>query len=442
MKTIFITAFTGLIARNILATDAFDILRQQPGLRLVIITPQRRAEVLGEEYGGSNVIIAGVEVPPLKGVDHALWVLATNLLPSRTRKVQRIAKLERDEKYLNYFFSGAAGFLGRFKLARRIFRILSVALADTSAFEYLFRKYRPDLLFATDVFTPLDVKLMRLAKRRKVKTVGMVRSWDNVTSKTLLSFIPERMVVNTARIRKELHLYGDVPEESVFCCGIPHYDRYNSSGRAPRDEFFKKLGLDPQKKLILFTPPSDSHLKHDAVAPIVLKSLEKVGAQVVVRLPLVGKADLGDYRPPAGVVFDEPGSSPDFTEAHLSRAADRHLADSIFHSDLVVTWASTMIIDAIVFDKPVVLVGFDVAPRSYGRSIQQYYDYDHQRDIIGRGGVRFAASPAELKHCVGQYLANPSLDFAGRKKIRDEFCGPLDGKSGERLAKIILSPWK
>ena len=101
-----------------------------------------------------------------------------------------------------------------------------------------------------------------------------------------------------------------------------------------------------------------------------------------------------------------------------------------------------MIIDAMVFDKPVVLVGFDAAARPYGRSIQQYYDYDHQRDIIARGGVRFAVSPAELEHWAKQYLSDPSLDFAGRKKIRDEFCGPLDGKSGQRLAKIILSPWK
>lgn len=436
-RTVFISCFTGLISRNILSTDAFRILVNRPRTRLVIVAPKNREIILREEFGGANVFVEGVEIQPLKRLDRFFWVLATNFLDTQTRRVQRLAKLERDKNYLDYFFSRLAAVAGRWRTTRQVLRFLTAMFASSYNLESIFEKYHPDLVFTTDVFTPLDVRLLAVASRRNIRTVGMVRSWDNVTSKTLLTIIPQFMVVNTARVKDEIVRFGDVLPSSVFITGIPHYDRYNGKERIPRDVFFKKLGLNPDKKLILFTPPGDNYLKHDPITPVVLKAVAETGVQVLVRVPLVGKVDFGGYVPPPTVVLDEPGNSPDFTEAHLTRAADQHLADSIFHSNLVITWASTMIIDALVFSKPVILVGFDAAPRPYGQSIQQYYDYSHQRDIINRGGVRLAKNSEELTALVKKYLADPELDSASRRKTADEFCGKLDGRAGERLANFL-----
>ena len=438
MKTIFITCFTGLITRNILSTDAFDLLRVHPDLRIVIIAPESRAAILRREYGGPSVSVAAVAAVPLDSPTKLWWVLATNLLATGTRRVQRRAKLERDGGQLEYVLSGFVGWLGRSPIIRRLFRGLTRWLPERDAIRDLISRYQPNLIFATDVYTPYDVELMRAGERRGIAVTGMVRSWDNVTSKTLLAFVPERIAVNTQGVKEELVRYGDVPAESVFICGIPHYERYREERRTPREEFFRRFGLDPKQKLVLFTPPSDTYLKSDPVAPVILKALETVGAQVLVRLALVGKTELGGYQPPTGVVLDAPANSPDFIEVHMDREADRHLADSISHADVVVTWASTMIIDAVVFDKPVVLVGFDATRRPYGKSIQQYYDYDHQRRILETGGAKLARSPEELFKFVERYLEDPGRDRDARARLRDEYCGPLDGKSGERLARYLL----
>jgi hypothetical protein len=323
---------------------------------------------------------------------------------------------------------------------RRLFRMAFERLASGREFGYLFLRYRPDLLFATDVYTPFDIKLMLLAKGRSTKVIGMVRSWDNVTSKTLLTIIPDRLIVNAERMKAEAMLYGDVPAERIAVVGVPHYDRYpDASLRTPRKVFFEQIGLDPALTLILFTPPSDHYLKHDPVTPVVLEAIDSLGAAVLVRFSLVGKTDLGGYRPPPQVVIDEPGTSPDFTEAHLSRSADQHLAGSIYHAGLVITWASTMIIDAAVLDRPIILVGFDATKRPYGESILQYYDYDHQRRILETGGCRLVRSPEELSEWTMRYLADSSLDRQGRARIVREYCGALDGKAGERLANVILT---
>jgi len=97
-------------------------------------------------------------------------------------------------------------------------------------------------------------------------------------------------------------------------------------------------------------------------------------------------------------------------------------------------------IDAVVFNKPVVFIGFDGEPnRPYWKSLRRFYDYDHQRSILQTKGVKLAKSLEELVEQVKEYLNNPSLDEKGRRKIIEERCWSLDGESGERLAGIILN---
>lgn len=439
MKTIFITCIRGIVSRNILATNVFSELRKRDDLRVVILTAQSQARVLSDEFGGPNVFIEGITLRPLGGMDRLLWVLATNLLTSRTRRVQRRAKFGRDRNLFDYAASYLVGLAGRIRWVRSAFRRVANRFVSRTEFDELFQRYHPQLVFSTDLYEFLDVKLIFAAKQRGIRTVGMVRSWDNVTSKTLLLAIPDHVAVNAERIREELIRYGDVRAELITIVGVPHYDHYlNERERTPRADFLRRFGFDPAKKLILFTPPSDRYLQGDPVAPIILDVLASINAQVLVRLPLVGKSEPEGYRLPPNAVLDAPSNSPDFVNVHLDGKADRHLADSIYTSDLVITWASTMIVDAAVFDKPIILVGFDASPRPYGRSVQQYYDYDHQRRIIATGGCRLVKNREELVRTVREYLNHPERDRDGRAVIRREYCDGLDGKAGERLAKLLL----
>ena len=59
-KTIFITSFFGLIARNILSTDILDILRSRKDLRIVIFVPKEKEILYRDTFAGGNVIVEGV----------------------------------------------------------------------------------------------------------------------------------------------------------------------------------------------------------------------------------------------------------------------------------------------------------------------------------------------------------------------------------------------
>lgn len=441
MKTIFITCFNGFISRNILSTEAFNILKAGGDIRIVIFTPQSRAQTIREEFGSSQVAVEGIDIAS-KSIESRkerfFWVLATNLLRTKTRRVQRKVKLAQDSNIADYLFSILVSFLGRFRWARNLYRRAAYFFVRGEEFEPFFTRYKPDLLFATDVYTPEDVKMMRCAHRRNIKVIGMVRSWDNITSKTLLQHIPDFLVVTSDYIREEAIRYCDVPPDKIFVSGVPHYDRYRPENTLPRPAFMRKYGFEEKDKLILLATPSDLYLKNNPVTSLAIKALADVPAKILVRLPLVGKAEAGGQETPANIVFDDPGMYPDFTQAHLTAESDRHLADCLNASDVVITWASTMIIDAAVFNKPVILLGFDASPRPYAESIIRYYDYEHHQPVLESGAARLVRSPEELTDWVGKYLGNPHLDEGGRRQILQKFCGPMDGKAGERLGIFLL----
>jgi CDP-glycerol glycerophosphotransferase (TagB/SpsB family) len=169
-----------------------------------------------------------------------------------------------------------------------------------------------------------------------------------------------------------------------------------------------------------------------------IKKLTNLDAQLLIRLYLVGKINLGDIVPiPQKIAIDDPGGGANFIQTDLT-LGDSHLADLLYHSDVVVAFASTLAIDAVVFNKPIVFIGFDGESRPYWQSVKRFYDLDHQQFLLKIGGIKFAKNLDELKNYIQEYLNNPNLDDSGRKKIIYKLCWRLDGKSSERLADVLI----
>lgn len=435
MRTIFITSFFGLIARNILATDVLKILRTKA--KIVILAPENKKDQYQKQFGEENVIVEGVKIEKPPKLEQLLAVLFHHLSDTAAWRIHRLIYRKRTKNYLMagiYWLISKLGYLG---IVRRMVRWAEFKFLPKNKYSEYFERHKPDLVFATDVFQENDLDVMREAKARGIFTIGMVRSWDNITTKGLNRIIPDKLIVNTEKIKEEAIKYNDVRPEDIFVVGIPHYDAYIRDSRAPKEKLFKELGLDPNKKTIFFAPPSDIYSEGNPVNQKIIENLLPIDAQLLLRLYLVGGVNLGEIEPIANkLAIDDPGSGEDFVKADLT-TGDAHLADLLYHSDVVVAFASTLAIDAIVFNKPIVFVGFDGDERPYWKSLRRFYDYDHQKSILETGGVRLAKSPEELVNFVKDYLANPKLDEKGRKKIAEERCWKLDGKSGERLAKLI-----
>lgn len=439
MKTIFITSFFGLIARNILATDFLRILSARSDLKIVIFAPREKKELYDKTFASSNVVIEGIPNQKVTRLESLISSIFLNASDTSARCIHRLIERQQDKKYVRFMFHWLLAKTSNFILFRRLLRYSDSRLSAGNRFRNYFEKYGPDLVFATDIFEPNDIDMSREAQSRGIYVLGMIRSWDNITTKGLNRIITDKLVVNTPTIKAEALRYCDFSRENVHVVGVPHYDAYTVGPRISKEDLFRNLKLDPNKKTVLFAAPSDIYVQGDTITSKVVGLLENLNVQVIVRLYVVGKVNLGNIRPiPNKLAVDDPGNGNDFIQAELI-GKDAHLADLLYHSDVVVAFASTLAIDAVVFNKPVIFVGFDSeAGRPYWKSLRRFYDYDHQRSILNTRGIRLAKTPDDLIIYVNCYLENPDLDGMGRKKIIEERCWKLDGQSGKRLADIIL----
>jgi len=286
-----------------------------------------------------------------------------------------------------------------------------------------------------------------------VRSMAVDPSWDNFTNKLLPVRRVDRLVVWNDLMRDQaIELHGYQRDE-IRVTGVPQFDGYFRTllGQQPgltRDAFFRAIGADPTRRLVtVTTTPRDLYAHHDHVLRVLMAAIDsgRLGAaQVLVRLH--PRDEVEAYRQFAGVphlMIEKPFrptvTAGDGLTVDVMPEHQQHLADTLRHSDVVVNVASTIAIEASIFDTPVVNVSFDgEAECEFARSARRYYRFTHYANITGRHGVRVADTPSQLVELVGRYLDDPALDRQGRRAIVEEQCQFLDGRSSTRVSEAIL----
>lgn len=436
-KTIFITSFFGFIGRNLLSSGMLDSLSKASDSRIVIFLPAEKKALYQKLFPSDNIIIEGIKSKKSTAAENFFSVLFSYLSDVERWRMDLVT-FRKNGQYLHAALFWILSKLGHLKLVRRLARRADYVFMPKNRYTEYFEKYRPDMVFATDIFRTQDVYLMREARRRGVFILGMVRSWDNITSKGLNRIIPDKLIVNNPIVKNQAIFYNDINPDDIHVIGVPHYDRYVTEPRVSRAELFKKLNLDPNKKMVLISPPIRTYT-YDPIAPAVIDALKSLDVQAVVRLHLMGKSNIGTLQSTPNKIFiDVPESNPSIEKTDLI-TGDDYLADLLYHSDVIISHISTLTIDAAVFNKPSVFIGFDVEQKPYHEGLRRFHDMEYLQEIRKIGGVKLAENLDELTKYVSQYLANPELDEEWRKRIVRDYCWKLDAKSGERLVKVIAS---
>ena len=273
-------------------------------------------------------------------------------------------------------------------------------------------------------------------------TVGLINSWDKATARCVLRLLPDRLIVYNRHIRKNLIERHAVRSEMIFIGGIPQYDGYFGFSPEPREEFFRKRGLDPRKKLIVYSPLGSAFTKSDWEVIDLMHELTRSGAfgadaGLLVRFPPYDTIDAEELKKRPDLIYEYPGAR--FSRTHLAEwdmtsEEMGELANTLYHMSVLVCHASSISVDAAVFGKPVINIGFgiedDNAKRLYGMT--------HYQQALQTGGIRMVASRDELIRWVRTYFDNPSTDAEERKLLTREQCEFLDGKSGERIGLFLL----
>ncbi|MEM7112661.1 MAG: hypothetical protein AAF614_09510 [Chloroflexota bacterium] len=486
MPTILLAIPFGQTVRDILYTDTFQVLSQEPDVKLVLVSQAADDTEFQHHFSQPNVVIE--QLVPYQPSRFDLLLRSFHLATLRQKSstirmysegsygggMRRLAPLAT----LAEFLIGDEGI-------RQALGWAALNLAPTNAYADIFARHQPDLVVVTRVLgSSPDFPILKQAAQQNIPVMALVSSWDNFTSKGFFPFGVNWLVVWNEVMRDEaVEMFG-FPQEKIFLSGIPRFDTYfnptifhshaggnplsptskadwnghntlpsTSSSKLARSQFFAKMGLDPTKRLITFAtatrhllatpfdPTSPEPEIIGALADAIEADQLECDVQILVRLHPLADAEayaLVAERP--FVHLQIPGQQKTaFVDRYFAQSEDQLLCDTLRHSDVLINVASTTTIDAAVFDTPTVCIGFDMrGPRPFLHSCRRFYQYEHYRKLGTTGGFRTAWTFDELIRHTRNYLHTPNLDQNGRCRIIEQQCHYTDGRAGERVGNFIL----
>lgn len=462
---VLLVAPNGFAARALLRTDVLPTLLDG-GARVSVLAPEDDA--LRSELGPR-----GVALEPLGDVDG----LVGASLPRRTFTTLRyftlgdgrrattlrvkartaLGELAAEHPVVARLIGlGVRPLWGSRTLRRALLR-LEIASDRADLHAEAFARRRPDLVVATTpgLFTA-DAVVLREARRRACPTAAVVLGWDNPTAKGYRGAEVDLVVAWSKRMAAQLERHHDIPPERIAIGGVPHFDRYlRPDGLLARDELFAALRLDPARRTILFTTPSPDLWTMNATVARALGEAAREGrlgdgAQVVVRPHpnfSLGRVREGVTALEAvaaeapGVTLFEPALGDGALPIATTPADVDRLAALLAHADVLVNVFSTTTLEAFLVDTPVVALSEDIAGAGNRRrpgGARAWDQFAHLEGLLHGGAARVAHSLEEMVALVAAYLADPALDRAARRRVAEEECGPLDGRSGQRVGRLLL----
>ena len=255
---------------------------------------------------------------------------------------------------------------------------------------------------------------------------------------------------------EELRHYYGVAGAAIEKVGVPHFDLHVRARDKGAADLLLELGLDPALPYLFFamSAPRFCPREIDIVEWLAHKVAEgelSRPVQLVVRPhPQNVEGDMADLswlpRIDALKLLDRVAVIYPImnTDSRLLYSINEQDMDTFTRllagSSVLLNSGSTVSIDAMMTDRPVVLTSFDGdATIDYWLSARRLRDYTHLAKIIALGGIRVTTDYAALEASIEDYLTDPGRDGEARRETIAAYCTVADGTATQRAADYYLN---
>jgi CDP-glycerol glycerophosphotransferase (TagB/SpsB family) len=263
-----------------------------------------------------------------------------------------------------------------------------------------------------------------------------VASWDHTVGKGLVSPHVTRYVVQNDVMRDDLVRFHGISPERVTVTGWPQTDVFHRPRpRAAYEEILRGLGLDPGRRVVLVAGNTPTN------APYEGRFVERLvdwwsasGAAARFQLLFRPHPRDRDWRKRFGPAFGPAASAvqePSYTDLEA-------LATILQHVDCVVSNAGTILLDALVNDRPAVCVLYDEGAPPGERHAELNVTGQHYEELIRSGAFLRATGFEGVVTGIERALADPGELQEERRQVAQRVVGDVDGRAAERVVDAIV----
>jgi hypothetical protein len=302
-KRVFITADHGLSVVYFLQSDVVPTLLNA-GVEVVLLTDDDLVERISARFGKPGLMIEGLRIKHAEYFyrhehhDTQWWLnflrraggsrrINTEAMDAYIRQVQVEQRSPR-RRMMYIPMRLMVEVLRRSSAARKA--LVQIQKRYTPGLYLdLFDRYKPDMLIANTPGWRIDRYIMREAAARGIPNAAAIVGWDNPSSYAIAGAPTQHATCWSEKQKEELVLGSDWQPEKVNISGIPTYDGYiRREWLIPREEYFKRHQLDPERKLIAYACSFETFSPNiqniQALARMVAGSRLAAPSQLLIRL--------------------------------------------------------------------------------------------------------------------------------------------------------------
>jgi hypothetical protein len=273
-------------------------------------------------------------------------------------------------------------------------------------------------------------------RRLGLPLVGHIASWDHTVGKGIVTPHLRRYVVQNDVMRDDLVRYHGIDAGRIVVTGWPQTDVFHR--RRPRGEYeqvVRELGLDQSRPVVLVmgNTPTNAPFEDRFVARLV-RWWEESGAAGRFSLLFRPHPRDREWRERFGAALSRDGvavQEPSFTDLET-------LAVLLQHGDVVVSNAGTILLDALVNDRPTVCVLYDEgAPPGESWALKNVSG-EHYRQLMESEAFYRAERFEDVVAGIERALDQPNELARERTRAGRSVVGEVDGRAAERVAGALL----
>ena len=278
------------------------------------------------------------------------------------------------------------------------------------------------------------VPYLAAARRLRLPVAAHVASWDHTVGKGVISPHCDLYVVQNLVMEDDLRRYHGIEPDRVRVTGWPQMDLFHRRrSRAEYEKLQHAYGLDPSRPLVLVAGNTPSNAPYEA--RFVERLVEWWEQGAATRLQLLFRPHPRDreWRERFGAATGRDGLA--VQEASYTDIDD--LATLLQHADVVVCNAGTILLDALVGDRPAVCVLFDEgAPPGESWAAKNVVG-KHYEELAASGAFYRAERFEEVVAGIERALEHPDELSEERRQAVERVVGAVDGHAAERVVDAV-----
>jgi hypothetical protein len=322
----------------------------------------------------------------------------------------------------------------------------------TQSYLKLLKEDQSTHLFFTHQRPPFLAPFLYAAQQLKIPTSTFIFSWDNLASKGRMLGTFDYFLVWSHLMQSELvYFYPMVKKENVKVVGTPQFEPYvMSKYKTTAEEFYVKFGLDTNLKTICYSCADVTIGPND---PVVIRTIAQAirNNAITTKVQLLVRTSPAEddsrfrslreefpellWNVPKWILTRE-NHAESWSQRVPSEEDIKDLRSLLEYVDLNINMCSTMSLDFMLFDKPVINTVFGNKENGLYDD-QRFLNFGHFKKVVDIQSVTIATNETELINQINEALSNPNQRTAERKAMIDlQVSKPLEGTS-KRIALTL-----